>query len=92
MYRLIPSKRFLKKYSKIVGQNKLLAPKIQNTLKILSQDPYYNSLKTHKIFVDSNTTVRSSWVKADLRIIWDFSDDEINVIDLLDLGNHNEVY
>jgi mRNA-degrading endonuclease YafQ of YafQ-DinJ toxin-antitoxin module len=33
--------------------------------------------------------VYSSSISGDLRIIWEFSENEINIIDLLDIGGHS---
>ncbi len=47
--KLIKSKKFSKKYSKIFAKEPLLINKIDNTLRILSEDPFDNSLRTHKL-------------------------------------------
>ena len=89
-FDLQPTEQFRKKYKKLVSQSPLLTNKIKKTLIYLTTDPYYPSLKTHKI-----GEFRSSTVTGDIRIIWQFSDTTIEVIDLLDIGGHsgaNKVY
>jgi len=77
---------FKKTYKKIV-KNEEMEKRIFKTLEILKTNPYHPSLRTHKV-----KKFRSSWVHGDLRIIWQFSKNEVKIIDILDLGNHGQVY
>ncbi len=77
---------FKKAYKKIV-KNEELENRIFKALELLKINPYHHSLKTHKV-----KEFRSSWVHGNMRIIWQFSKNEVRVIDVLDLGNHSQVY
>ena len=88
----MPDERFSKNYIKITKNNPEIAKRIQKSLILLTQNPYHPSLKTHKVVTKQNYVARSSWVHANLRIIWEFNKNEIQIIDLLDLGNHGQVY
>ena len=86
-FTLVASDFFKKRYRKLIKGNILLEKRIDKTLHQLSIDPYYAGLKTHKV-----ADVRSSWVTGDVRILWEFEESEVRVIDLLDIGGHGIVY
>ena len=92
MFLLKHNKIFKKKYKKLIKKSKIVEKKIDQTLEMLEKDPFYPSLRTHNIVKKNKTKVQSSWAMPDIRIIWRFSKNEIQVIDLLDIGGHNEVY
>ena len=54
----------------------------------LERDPLYPSLKSHKVRDRQGYEAFSSYVTGDLRIIWDYAEDEVDILDLLDLGGH----
>jgi mRNA-degrading endonuclease YafQ of YafQ-DinJ toxin-antitoxin module len=57
------------------------------TVSILERDPFYPSLRTKKMKgCDDNF---ESSVNMDIRILWEFDDDEKNVIVALDVGHHD---
>jgi len=88
-YALIASIYFKKKYKKIV-QTANLKKAVQKTLIQLETDPFYTGLKTHKVIsLATNSVEFSSRVTGDIRIIWNFSDGKINIIELLDLGGYD---
>jgi mRNA-degrading endonuclease YafQ of YafQ-DinJ toxin-antitoxin module len=86
-YQLVATEQFKSRYKKLIKKDKMLNKRIAKTLSFLETNPYHPSLKTHKV-----QDVKSSWVTGDIRIIWIFSNEEIKVIDLLDLGGHGDVY
>lgn len=63
-------------------------------MRLLQNDPFHNSLKTHKL----KGVLDGSWacsVDYDLRIIFDFvknPDTKETEILLIDIGSHEEVY
>lgn len=69
-------------------------------LKLLGQDPWEPSLKSHKVTTDLFGKVFSSSITGDIRIIWRYGKtlEVIEVLEfqesleLLDIGSHNEVY
>ena len=94
MYRLVPSAKFERKARKLLRNNQRLKKSFDKTIKQLAEDPFYSGLKTHRVDVEGDKPY-SSWVTGDLRITWEFSENRVNVIDLLDFGGHsgsNKVY
>lgn len=88
-YGLSPTSYFKKKYVKLVKQNTELKLKIVNVFKILQINPFAPTLKTHKVDSKVKNNVFSSSISGDLRIIWEFSNGKIDVLDLLDIGGHS---
>jgi mRNA-degrading endonuclease YafQ of YafQ-DinJ toxin-antitoxin module len=81
---------FVRKAKKIVKKNKTLSIILEEKLNILAADPEHPTLKTHKVnAIISKSQLYSSSITGDIRIIWDYSDGNINVIDLLDIGKHS---
>jgi mRNA-degrading endonuclease YafQ of YafQ-DinJ toxin-antitoxin module len=94
-YRLSPTPYFKKKYVKLVKQNTVLKDKTLKVFEILQINPFTPALKTHKVDSKVKNGVFSSSITGDLRVIWQFCEDEIDVLDLLDIGGHsgtNKVY
>lgn len=70
-YVLFRSSAFIRAARKILKRQPELAENVQNTLELLSTDPFYPRLKTHKLKGD----LQDSWacsVGYDLRIIFRF--------------------
>lgn len=87
-YQLEFTKKAAKKYKKLTIKNKHLQEKIQETLKILVDDPFHSKLKTHKVQITNYGIVYSSRITQDIRIIWDIENDKVTII-LLDIGGHS---
>ena len=87
-YNLEFTKKAAKKYKKLTAKNKDLQEKIQETLKILLENPFHAKLKTHKVQITNYGIVHSSSVTQDIRIIWDIENDKITIT-LLDIGGHS---
>lgn len=85
---------FKRSFKKITKKNPQLIDQIVNVLKILGEDPFTPSLKSHKL----GGNLAGLWscsVAYDCRIVFRFSDDEKFleiVILLVDIGSHDEVY
>lgn len=95
MYKLFPSENFKRQYKKLTDKNFALKNKVIKTFEYLQQNPFLPQLKSHKVESKNCGKRFSSSVTGDIRIIWDFSDNEVNVLDLFDLGGHfggNKVY
>ncbi len=93
MYLLIFTSSFNKDYKKIIKRNTLLQKRILKSLTLLSNNPNYQSLRTHKVNSIEFDNVWSSWVTEDVRIIWEYNNN--TAIKLLALGTHsgsNKVY
>jgi mRNA-degrading endonuclease YafQ of YafQ-DinJ toxin-antitoxin module len=87
MYRLIPSKPFLRKSKKLMNGKRKRA-QLEKALLLLEADPFSNPLKTHKVQSRKYGLMYSSKVNSDLRLIWNFDEENRLVLLLLDLGGH----
>ena len=95
MYKLIFHQKFLRKSAKLTKRNHALETDVLQTLQQLSDNPFEPSLHTHKVTDIDGNLAFSSKITGDLRAIWDFGENEIRVIELLDIGGHsgkNKVY
>ena len=87
-YNLEFTKKAAKKYKKLITNNKQLQQKIQETLKVLVDNPFHTKLKTHKVQITSYGIVYSSRVTQDIRIVWDIENEKLTIV-LLDIGGHS---
>lgn len=96
MYLLRLSDGFKKQYAKLLKRNSMLDAKIAKTFRILKEDPFYPSLRTHKVDTKQFKDVWSSRITGDWRLIWMFDvETGQEVILCLQLGTHsggNQVY
>lgn len=76
MYTLRFLESFKPTYNAIVKRNLEKEKRTEKTLNFLRQEPFYPSLKSHKVNTRSFGERWSSWVSPDLRIIWDFDPKE----------------
>lgn len=82
MYKLEPSKSFIKNLKKLSkNEQKIIAAK----LKILSENPFHPSLRTKKI--QRLKDVFECSVNMNIRILWMYNGNII--ILLLDIGHHD---
>lgn len=89
MNDLRSTRQFDKRYKELIGKNKKLGKRIIKALALLRQNPFYQSLKTHRVATRNFGQRLSSWVTGDIRVIWDFDDEQTSVIVLLDIGRHS---
>ncbi len=90
MYKLELTETFSTRLKKIISKNKTLQNKVIKALKNLETDPFYPSLRTHKVNIRNDKSIRySSWVTGDLRIIWDFDLETKEIIILMTIGGHD---
>ncbi|MGB5772032.1 MAG: type II toxin-antitoxin system mRNA interferase toxin, RelE/StbE family [Crocosphaera sp.] len=91
-YVLLRSSAFVREAKKLVKKQPSMAQNLQNTLDLLSQDPFHPRLRTHKLKGD----LKDSWscnAGYDLRIIFAFVEyDKKRAILLESIGTHDEVY
>nr|WP_246862996.1 type II toxin-antitoxin system YafQ family toxin [Dolichospermum sp. UHCC 0315A] len=94
MLEVVWSSGFKRSFRKITKKTPQLKNQIVNVLRLLSDDPFTPSLKSHKL----GGNLAGLWscsVAYDCRIIFNFSEDEElleMVILLIDIGSHDEVY
>ena len=95
-YKIVTTKYFDKKLAKLLNSLPDLAQVINEIIIKLSINPWDPSLKTHKVnAIVSKDKVRSSSVTGDIRIIWDFDENNNLIIVMLTIGSHsgsNKVY
>jgi mRNA interferase YafQ len=94
MKKLVSTPKFEKSFLKFVRRNRSLQQKIENSLTQLADDAFAANLGTHKLTGKLAGTLACS-CGYDCRILFKFDlDDETQeeVILLLDVGTHDEVY
>jgi mRNA interferase YafQ len=94
MRKLVSTSRFAKAFLKFARRNPPLQQKIENTLTQLADDAFAANLGTHKLEGKLSGTLACS-CGYDCRILFKFDRDEETdeeVILLLDVGTHDEVY
>jgi mRNA-degrading endonuclease YafQ of YafQ-DinJ toxin-antitoxin module len=92
MYKVILTQKFLNDYNKVVGKDKILKLKVKKAIQLLSKNPLYPSLKSHKVNTRTVGMAWSSRVNGDIRIIWDYNDSQSLIIELLTIGGHTGKY
>ncbi len=90
MYQLVYSQEYIKKEIKFLKKHKDLFEKYSKTLKLLKKDPFYPSLRLHKL-KGSLKEYYSISINMSYRIVIDLIIIDNKII-LLDIGNHDEVY
>ncbi|ABA20935.1 Plasmid stabilization system [Trichormus variabilis ATCC 29413] len=88
------SSGFKRSFKKIIKKNPQLKDQIVKVLRLLAEDPFTPSLKSHKLTGDL-AGLWSCSVTYNCRIVFTFSEDETlleMLILLIDIGSHDEVY
>ena len=88
MYDLKYSAKFKRKLKKLFIKGNVLKSRVQKTLGLLKTNPFYPSLKSHKVIAVDGKSGFSSRATSDIRIIWRFSAGQACVIDVTDIGGH----
>ncbi|PIU84354.1 MAG: type II toxin-antitoxin system mRNA interferase toxin, RelE/StbE family [Deltaproteobacteria bacterium CG_4_8_14_3_um_filter_43_13] len=94
MRTLIWSNTFIRAFKRVLQKQPNLRKDIEDTLKLLAQDPFTPQLETHKL----KGKLSGSWACSagyDLRIVFDFVKSEKQKKDdifLIEIGTHDEVY
>lgn len=91
---LTTDSKFKRSFTRVVKKNPQLPDKILAVLETLSNDPFTPALKPHKLTGQLEGLWAGS-VAYDCRIIFAFKEDPETGEDLLvliDIGSHNEVY
>ena len=89
MYSFLFTDTFNESYGKIIEGDKKKGKRTQKALNFLQQDPFYPSLKSHKVATRNFGECWSSWITGDLRIIWDFDQEQRLRILLLAITEHS---
>ena len=94
MRKLVFASSFKRAFKAIIKRRPDFKQKIEDKLKMLANDPFNPSLRTHKL----RGKLAGSWsctVEYDCRIIFDFVENRNSgeeEILLIDIGSHDEVY
>jgi len=91
---LTADKRFKRSFKRLINKNQQLQDKVLSVLELLGNDPFAPSLKSHKLTGQLNG-LWSCTVAYDCRILFSFKKDEMtgdDLIVLIDIGSHDEVY
>ena len=89
MYVLHFASTFALTYKALIKGNREFKKRTAKTLGLLRNDPFYPSLKSHKVNTRSFGEKWSCWITSDLRIIWDFGEKEKRIILLLAITKHS---
>lgn len=91
---LVPDKKFKKAFKRLTKKNPQLQAKVLTVLATLENNPFTPSLKSHKL-TGNLSGLWSCTVTYDCRIIYAFKKDQVtgdDLIILIDIGTHDEVY
>ncbi len=88
MYVLRFLNSFKPTYKALVKGDQEKEKRTKKALNLLRQEPFYSSLKSHKVNTRSYGERWSSWITGDLRIIWDFDEEEEMKIILFAIVTH----
>ncbi len=89
MYELHFTNTFAPTYKAIIKNNQELEKRTEKSLRLLKNDPFYPSLKSHKVNTRSFGERWSSRITGDLRIIWDFDEAKKQIILLFAITKHS---
>ena len=89
-YEIRLSESYKKRLRKFIQSHKDMAVRYEKTLRILQENPYHPSLRLHKLKGNLSEYYSIS-MNIEYRIIMDFMIVD-EVIILLDIGVHDEVY
>ena len=93
MFKLQATKKFLRKYIKLIKRNQELEERFDTVFDILVENPTDKRLGSHKVIAIDGAKAFSSRVTGDLRIIWRYvetedGEKELQIISLIDVGGH----
>jgi addiction module RelE/StbE family toxin len=94
MIILVWDSSFRRAFKRVVRKNPQLEERIVEVLELLVADPFAPSLKAHKLRGQLEG-LWACWVEYDCRIIYTFgqnTDTDEEMIVLIDIGTHDEVY
>ncbi len=89
-YKILQSKKYIKRAAKFFKKHPNLLPKYQKIIEQLEKDPHYPSLRLHKLRGELNEYYSVS-IDMNYRIVIDLIITDKEII-LLDIGSHDEVY
>ncbi len=87
MYSIFPTKAFSRKAKKIL-RTKQLQESFKRSIAIFEINPFAKGLFTHKVQSRKYGLMYSSKVTGDIRLIWNFDENNMILILLFDIGGH----
>jgi addiction module RelE/StbE family toxin len=94
MTRLAWDASFRRAFKRYTRKNLVRQDRLFRVLDKLAEDPFHPTLKTHKLSGQLEG-LSACWVEYDCRVVFTFESDPNtgeDVIVLIDLGTHDEVY
>ncbi len=91
---LVWDSSFRPAFKRVIRKNPQLKERIFDVLQLLVADPFAPSLKAHKL-KGQLEGLWACWVEYDCRIVYTFQEDpdsDEELILLIDIGTHDEVY
>ena len=89
MYKPLSTPTYDESYKKLVKGDQEKVKRTKKAVKLMRIDPFYPSLKSHKVNTRNFGEKWSSWITGDLRIIWDFDEGEKQIILLFAITKHS---
>lgn len=89
MYELQFARTFAPTYKALIKNNLEFEKRTEKALRLLKNNPFYPSLKSHKVATRNFGEKWSSWITGDLRIIWDFDAERKQIILLFAITKHS---
>jgi mRNA-degrading endonuclease YafQ of YafQ-DinJ toxin-antitoxin module len=80
---------FAPTYKSLIKGNQEFEKRTTKALRLLKTDPFYPSLKSHKVNTRNFGEKWSSWIAGDLRVIWDFDEEARQIILLFAITKHS---
>ena len=89
MYTPVSTPTYDEAYKKLIKGDLEKEKRTKKAVKLIRIDPFYPSLKSHKVNTRSFGQKWSSFVTGDLRIIWDFDEAKKQIILLFAITKHS---
>ncbi len=89
MYTLVSTPSYDQAYKKFVKGDSEKEKRTKKAVKLMLTNPFYPSLKSHKVATRNFGEKWSSWITGDLRIIWDFDEERKQIILLFAITKHS---
>jgi mRNA-degrading endonuclease YafQ of YafQ-DinJ toxin-antitoxin module len=89
MYLPVSTPTFDEAYKRLIKGDQEKEKRAKKAVKLLRIDPFYASLKTHKVTTRHFGKRWSSFITGDLRLIWDFDETKSHIILLLTIAKHS---
>ncbi len=89
MYTPVSTPTFDETYKKLIKGDLEKEKRTKKAIDLMRTDPFYPSLKSHKVNTRNFGEKWSSWITGDLRIIWDFDEADKQIIFLFAITKHS---